>query len=182
MNSIFGLGVGWWNNLCSRYQFGKQFVRIKDSRSILERDNDFAVEMVHVVDFHHDRMNQLGVLCPSHALPGFILWIQSGRSARCVAACLDFRHPLRTPALPSSSCPRQRVQPAWQRPLRGQLGESGLSFLDQLQGLPAAPLGSCEHPFRVRSLSGFKVENGSHVDGVCSISTFPQSSWGRSIY
>ena len=46
-----------------------------------------------------------------------------------------------------------------------ELGESGLPFFDQLQGLPAAPLGSGEHPFRMRSLSGLWVGNGSHGNG-----------------
>ena len=54
-------------------------------------------------------------------------------------------------------------------PFPVQLGEFGLPFFDQLQGLPAAPLGSSEHPFRVRSLSGLWVGNESHRDGDCSV-------------
>ncbi len=50
-------------------------------------------------------------------------------------------------------------------PFPVQLGESGLPFFDQLQGLPAAPLGSGEHPFRVFSLSGLGIGNGIHGDG-----------------
>ena len=62
-------------------------------------------------------------------------------------------------------------------PFPVQLGEFGLPFFDQLQGLPAAPLGSSEHPFRMRSLSGLGVGNGSHGNGDLFFSTFPTSSW-----
>jgi hypothetical protein len=62
-------------------------------------------------------------------------------------------------------------------PFAIELGESGLPFFDQLQGLPAAPLGSSEHPFRVFSLSGLGIDNGSHGDWRLFFSTFPKSSW-----
>ncbi len=47
-------------------------------------------------------------------------------------------------------------------PFAVELGEFCLPFFDQFQGLPAAPLGSGEHPFRMRSLSGLWIGNGSH--------------------
>ena len=62
-------------------------------------------------------------------------------------------------------------------PFAVELGEFCLPFFDRLQGLPAAPLGSSEHPFRMRSLSGLWVGNGSHGDAGLFFSTFPKSSW-----